>query len=128
MSIEKHFSFDRGLWGSDHKVSVTPKEFKDMVDAIRKKEYLNVDETPFYGNIKKEFEGAKNEFRSFFKKTLVAARDISEGTVITKDMIYAMRPQIHLKGLPSEKFEEIIGKRASIDIKKFDPLHHGLLE
>src|SRR3989338_8054859 len=30
--IEKHFSFSRDLWGADHKVSMTPAEFKQMVE------------------------------------------------------------------------------------------------
>src|SRR3989344_5630410 len=29
--IEKHFSFDRTAWGPDHKVSLTPTEFSELV-------------------------------------------------------------------------------------------------
>jgi sialic acid synthase SpsE len=39
--IEKHFSLDRGLWGSDHKASVTPDEMKQLVSGIKKNEYKN---------------------------------------------------------------------------------------
>jgi len=33
--IEKHFTLDNTLDGADHKISLTPKEFKTMVDNIR---------------------------------------------------------------------------------------------
>jgi N,N'-diacetyllegionaminate synthase len=38
--IEKHFSFDRGAFGPDHKVSLLPDEFKKMVEMIRRAEVL----------------------------------------------------------------------------------------
>ena len=33
--IEKHFTVDRGMEGNDHKVSLLPEEFKQMVFMIR---------------------------------------------------------------------------------------------
>ncbi|MEJ2002923.1 MAG: N-acetylneuraminate synthase family protein, partial [Maritimibacter sp.] len=33
--IEKHFTVDRSMEGNDHKVSLLPEEFRQMVDAIR---------------------------------------------------------------------------------------------
>lgn len=38
--IEKHFTLDRGAFGPDHKVSLLPHEFKDMVDNIRQAETI----------------------------------------------------------------------------------------
>lgn len=34
-SVEKHFTMDRGAWGPDHRVSLEPNDFKQMVDWIR---------------------------------------------------------------------------------------------
>jgi sialic acid synthase SpsE len=126
--IEKHFSLSRDLWGSDHKVSMTPKEMRAMVNAIRNGEYKNVDEAPFYGDKSKELEGANNKFRPYFNKSLMAGCDILEGTVITKEMVFAMRPKMYAKGLPSEKFEEVIGKKTKKTIKKYDPIIFDVLE
>lgn len=36
--IEKHFTFDRGAFGPDHKCSLLPYEFKEMVFKIRRME------------------------------------------------------------------------------------------
>lgn len=120
--IEKHFSFSRDLWGSDHKVSMTPDEMKSLVQGIKDGKYNDIDTKPFYGKKKKELEGAKNKFRPYFNKTLVAGRDIKAGTIITSDMIYAMRPRLHLKGLFSNMFHDILGKKIVKDIKKFEPI------
>lgn len=125
--IEKHFSFSRDLWGSDHKASITPKEMKELVDAIKRKEYQNIDTKVFYGKKNKELEGAKNKFRPYFNKTLVAACDIPAGTVITEDMIYAMRPRMHLKGLFSNLFHNILGKKVKRGLKKYEPIPEDFL-
>jgi len=44
-------------------------------------------------------------------------RDLPLGTVITKEMVYAMRPQMYAGGLPSERYEQILGKRVLRDMK-----------
>ena len=120
--IEKHFSLDRGLWGSDHKASVTPEEMKQLVSGIKKNEYKKIDTNIFYGQKEKELEGAQNKFRPYFNKTLVASRDIKAGTIITSDMVYAMRPRLHLNGIFSNFFHDILDKKIIKDIKKFEPL------
>ena len=33
--IERHFTLDRTMWGSDHKASIEPSEMTDMVNSIR---------------------------------------------------------------------------------------------
>lgn len=120
--IEKHFSFSRDLWGPDHKVSMTPREMKNMINDIRNHKYKNIDEKIFYGTKEKELEGANNKFRPYFKKVLVAGTNIPAGTIITKEMIFAMRPGMHLNGLPSDQFNDIINKKTKRDLKKYEQL------
>jgi len=120
--IEKHFSMSRDLWGADHKVSMAPDEMKAMVKEIRNGAYNDVDKMRYYGKKDKELEGANNEFRPYFNKSLMSGQDIPAGTVITKDMIFAMRPKIYAKGLSADKFEEVLGKKTKIDFKKYDPI------
>ena len=38
--IEKHFTLDRGAFGPDHKCSLLPAEFKEMVGNVRKAEAM----------------------------------------------------------------------------------------
>jgi len=126
--IEKHFSMSRDLWGADHKVSMTPDEMKAMIEAIHSGEYQDIDERKYYGEKGKELEGANNKFRPYFNKSLMAGRGIPAGTAITKRMVFAMRPRMYAKGLPANKFEEILGKETTRDLKKYDPLNWDVLK
>lgn len=134
--IEKHFSKSRDLWGSDHKVALTPDELKSLVAGIKevesnpqkKNEYLNKEIVQAgLGQSIKTLQEGEAQFRPFFRKTLVALCDIPAGAAITADMIGAMRPQAHLKGLPSERYESVIGKRISEPLRKHQPVTEGIL-
>lgn len=35
VAVERHFTLDRGMWGSDHKASIEPDEMRQMVHNIR---------------------------------------------------------------------------------------------
>jgi sialic acid synthase SpsE len=120
--VEKHFSFARDLWGSDHKVSMTPGELKALVDAVRSGASRDVDPSPWYGQRDRELEGAHNEFRPYFFKTLVAACDMPAGTILTPDAVWAMRPRMHLAGLPSDSYPAVIGKSLSRSVRALEPL------
>lgn len=126
--IEKHFTFDRKLWGSDHKASVLPHEMKQLVNDIREENYEKIDVTPYYGESGRELNGAKNQFRPYFHKALMIGSDISKGTKLTKNVIFAMRPMMYAGGMHANKFGEVLGKRVTKDIKKFDPITESILE
>ncbi len=132
--IEKHFSFSRGLWGSDHKVSMTPEELRELTVGIKaitanekvRKDYLSKDFIKkALGNGKKSLLDDEAKFRPVMRKGLMAGQDIPAGMIITSSMIYAMRPYqyaIELGALPSEHYNLVIGKKAKKDIKKYEPL------
>lgn len=120
--IEKHFSSSRDLWGSDHKVSMTKDEMKELVDALRNKKYENIEIGDYYGEKEKELQGANNRFRPYFNKSLVAGQDIDEGVILAREMVYAMRPKSHIDGLPSHHFYRVVGKKTRRKIKKYDPI------
>jgi sialic acid synthase SpsE len=125
--IEKHFSFSRELWGADHKVSMTPEEFKKMVEGVRSGKYQQINEKPYYGIKEKELEGANNKFRPYFNKALMAGKNIMAGDVLTKDMVYAMRPKMYAGGLSAEKFCDVLGRKVKKDIKKYEPITGDIL-
>ncbi len=60
-------------------------------------------------------------FRPLFRKSLVAGRDIPAGTAIMAEMVYAMRPQKYAGGLPSERYERIVGRVAKKQLNKYEP-------
>lgn len=123
--IEKHFSFDRNLWGSDHKVSMTPDEFKIMVDKIRSR---NNEVSEEFLEINKILQDDEAVFRPIFRKSLVFAEDLKSGTVISKEMIYAMRPQKYINGLVSEEYENVLGKKILKDVNKYSSITNDILQ
>ncbi len=135
--IEKHFSFDRSFWGSDHKVSMTPKEFKSMTQEIRRleenpknNEELLKKETVQKGLGKeaKILQEGEAVFRQYFRKSLMTGLSLPKGTVLKPEHVYAMRPQAFAKGLPSEKYELVLGKKLTQDLNKHDPITFNVLE
>lgn len=129
--IEKHFSFARDLWGSDHKVSMTPEEMRSLVSGIRElecdpsKRELCMQKNITVTGIKNEVKVLQEDealFRPYFRKSLMAGADIPAGAVVTKEMLCAMRPQSHAGGVPSEEYERVLGKRAARAVKKYDPI------
>jgi sialic acid synthase SpsE len=135
--IEKHFSLSRDLWGSDHKVAMTPVELKELVKGIRemesdpskKEKYLEKEIVKAgMGQSVKTLQEGEAQFRPFFRKTLVASVDIPKGIKIKSDMLFAMRPQLHLKGLPSEEYENVLGKKSKLDISKGSPISREFIE
>lgn len=118
--VEKHFSMSRDLWGADHKASLTPSEMKQLVDDVRKGDFKYIDERSFYGEKTKELDGANNEFRPYFGKVIIAAKDIEQGVTITSDMLYAMRPAIAFKGILGNELSSILGKKAKRNISRLE--------
>lgn len=123
--IEKHFSLSRNLWGADHKVSMTSGEFEQMVKAVRKAQASKLTN---FGSADKLLQDEEAVFRPIFRKVLRAGRDLKTGEILEKSDIYAMRPQGEgEEGLPSEKYEEILGKKIKKDIKKYDPISRDVI-
>ena len=124
--IEKHFSLSRDLWGSDHKVSMTPADLRELVKGLR--EGRRVDPKPFFGSQDAELEGATNSFRPIFNKALMAGRDLPKGTALSEDDLFAMRPLQAAGGVPAWRLEEVLGLRASRNLRKYDPLNRDTVE
>ena len=134
--VEKHFTIRRDLWGADHKVCSTPEEFKLLVDGIRKIEDDPTEKkrllshpnlAAILGKKEKRLKDDEAVFRPLFRKSLMAGRDIPALTVLTPEMIYAMRPQQYAGGLPSERYDEVLGKTTTKPLKKFDPITFEVL-
>lgn len=106
--IEKHFSIDRTMEGNDHKVSLLPDEFKNMVKGIRQ-----VEESLGNSNLRTITQGELMN-RETLSKSLVAACDIIPGTIITEDMIDIKGPG---QGIAPYRIKEVIGRSLKIGKK-----------
>lgn len=106
---ECHFTLDKNLAGPDHIASVDPTELKAKINSIRKTQTL-------LGNPKKTPN--KSEVKSMIvlvRKSIVAARDLGSGHVISDDDLEAKRPG---DGISPVKFEKFLGKKLKNTIKK----------
>jgi sialic acid synthase SpsE len=105
--IEKHFTLSRNLSGPDHKASSEPREFKEMVRAIR-------DTEKALGSPVKKPVLAEKEERKLGWRSIVAKADIPKGKKIVKSMLVIKRPGT---GIKPKDLGKIIGKKAKRDIK-----------
>lgn len=131
-SIEKHFSIGRDIYGADHKVSMTPDELEQLMKGIErmkndpayKAEIMSSEWAKKAQEVEvKELQPEEAVFPPIFRKSLMAARDIKAGEVVTKEMLYAMRPYIFAGGMPtSHEYVLVLGKTITKDLKKYDPI------
>lgn len=105
--IEKHFTIDRSMEGNDHKVSLLPEEFAEMVRSIRE-----VEESLGSGDVRRITQGEMMN-REFLAKSIVAARPIKKGEIIHEKDLDVKSPG---KGLPPYRKNELVGKRAPRDV------------
>ncbi len=103
MVLEKHFTLDRNLPGPDHKASLGPGEFRQLVESIRKVESA-------FGDGRKVLAEAERETRALTRKSLVANQPIAAQALITREMIGCKRPG---NGLPPKYLGYFIGARAT---------------
>lgn len=105
--IEKHFTLDRNMEGPDHKASMEPKVFKEMVQAIRHIETA-------LGDGLKQPTKAEQQISKVVLKRIVAKRDIRAGQVIREEDICVKRNNA---GLPANAWDIILGTAARRDYK-----------
>ena len=115
--IEKHFTIDRSLPGPDHRASLSPEELKTMVQGIR------IVEKSLGTGIKKPVLSEKNT-AEVARKSLVAAKDIFPGTILTRELIAIKRPGT---GLPPSALETLLGRKVQKAVKADDLIQLDML-
>lgn len=117
--IEKHFTIDKGMEGNDHKVSLLPDEFRDMVRMIRE-----VEEAMGNGGERSITQGELIN-RETLAKSLVANRNVGRGEVIELDMVDVKSPG---QGLQPMYLDQLVGKRAKRDLQVGDYFYESDLK
>jgi len=108
--VEKHFTDDNNREGPDHKFSMNPGSWSDMVDRSRELEYA------LGAGVKKIMENEK-ESVVVQRRGLCASHDLEEGHILTSSDLVALRPCIE-GGIEPYKESQIIGKKISCKIEK----------
>ncbi len=104
--IEKHFTLDRSLPGPDHQASLEPGQLAEFVRGIRAVESA-------LGSGRKEPAASEANTAAVARKSLVAARALATGTVLTPDMVAIKRPGT---GLPPACLDQVMGRRLRQDV------------
>jgi sialic acid synthase len=104
--VERHFTRDRTLPGPDHAASLEPIGLEKLVRDIRHIETA-------MGSSQKSIAAAEVPVRMRLGKSVVAARQIPAGAVISGDMLVAKSPG---EGIPANHLERLIGRIAGVDV------------
>lgn len=100
--LEKHLTLDRSLPGPDHAASLEPVELALMVRGIRAVESS-------LGDGVKAPLPIEADILPIARKSIVAARDIAEGEVLTADALTTKRPGT---GLSPMRWYDVVGSPA----------------
>ena len=84
--IEKHLTLDKNMEGNDHRVSLLPDEFSQMVKSIRE-----VEQALGSNDTRKVTQGEMMN-REFLAKSIIASRDIKSGEKINKSDLDVKSP------------------------------------
>jgi len=110
--VEKHFTLDRTMKGTDHAFSLSPTGLEHMVrDLHRARQALGIDE-------KKTIEAELAPLVKMGKK-LVAARALPEGHRLMVDDIAIKSPG---DGLPPYELDNILGKKLLRSVEEEDDI------
>ena len=117
--IEKHFTLDKEMKGPDHKCSLNPSEFTNMVSQIRLLEKI-------LGEENKVIQEIENDAREKVTKMIVTVAPIQKGNVFDTNNVNLLR--CGSKGLNGQNWGNLLGKKAKRDYKIFECVDSRELE
>jgi len=100
--FERHITLDKALPGPDHRMALTPDELKLTVSLIRGTEMA-------LGSRVKDVLASEHETRLRLRKSLVAARDLEAGTILSPEDVAIKRPGT---GLTPALYHQLLGRKA----------------
>lgn len=104
--LEKHLTLDRKLVGPDHRASLEPAAFRELVDAVRAVEAAR-------GSGDKGPTAAEEDVRRVARRSLFWARAVKAGAKVVRADLEALRPAA---GMSPARYLEVLGKRATRDV------------
>lgn len=107
--FEKHITLSKRMYGSDALNSQEPNEFKKYCKDL--KEALIIQNNPSNKIISKYLKNMK----IIFEKKIVLKKDMKKNSILTLKNLAFKKTK---KGINSNKYENVIGKKLKIDMKK----------
>jgi len=99
--LEKHFTYDRTASGPDHAMSLQPDDLREYIANARQVERA-------LGSGRLEMNPLEEEVRRVARRSVVAARPLSAGTVLSREMLALKRPS---GGVPPDQLDALVGRR-----------------
>jgi N-acetylneuraminate synthase/N,N'-diacetyllegionaminate synthase len=99
--LEKHLTYDRAAQGPDHSASLDPAQFAAYVQLARRAARM-------LGSGRKELQSVERDVRSVSRQSLVAARDLAAGEIVTPQDLVVKRPGT---GICASRLDAIVGRR-----------------
>lgn len=118
--FEKHFTDDNSRSGPDHKFSMNPETWKEMVDATYELYYA-------MGDGVKRVEENEKDTVNIQRRAYYLQKDMKQGELIDESCLFPLRPVCEDGILPYE-INEIIGKKIKRDISADSCLKWGDIE
>ena len=109
--VEKHFTLARADGGPDAAFSLEPGEFKTLVEDCKRA-------WTALGKPTYDLQGCERG-SIVFRRSIYVVRDIDAGEELTRENVRSIRPG---HGLPPKHLPEVLGHKASRDLKRGDPL------
>ena len=109
--IEKHFTLNNKRKGFDHKISLEPKQFKEMVYKIRLAEKI-------MGSKSLKLEKNVTKVRNALRRIIVAKKNIKKGVELSEKNLAIKRGLNTKNSLAPIMIYKIIGKKLLKSIKK----------
>ena len=116
--IEKHFTLNKALKGNDHYHAMDPEDAKKIIQEISAIDQI-------MGNGDLICLESEKKARENARRSLVAAKHIQQGKIISEDDLTWKRPGT---GISADNYHEIIGKKALVDIPEDTILKKEMLE
>lgn len=113
--IEKHFTLNRAMKGTDHAFSLEPDGMRKLVRDMSRAHQAQGD------GLKRAYESETEPLRKM-GKMIVAARDIKEGEILRADYLEFRSPA---DGLSPARVDLLIGKRTVRALAAGDPIHES---
>jgi N,N'-diacetyllegionaminate synthase len=106
--LEVHITFSKQMFGPDVPVSLTMDELTHLVKGVRFIERM------LSNPVDKDAQATELEsMRALFTKSVVACRNLPNGTVLTAEDLIAKKPGT---GIPAARLSELIGRRLKRDV------------
>jgi N-acetylneuraminate synthase len=118
--LEVHITLSRRMFGPDVAASLTVEELTSLVEGIRFIEAAKAAPVD-----KEKVARSKDPMRALFTKSVVAARDLSAGTVLTENDIALKKPG---GGLPPSRFDSLVGRKLRLAVTQDHQLREDDLE